>query len=158
MTADSGQRGGQTRQMLMCRKYLMMTSTHKDISMHMINGIRTLFSFIWDMTHDVSRILRWRWYKPKRFVLFTQGRLTCFDIPQVHKEIDDVMGRERPPTLPDRLHMPYLEATLMEIQRFRPVACFIPPKVASDDVEVLGHTIPKGRIQCRGSDSKQDWQ
>ncbi|XP_072021871.1 cytochrome P450 2J2-like [Amphiura filiformis] len=63
---------------------------------------------------------------------------------KVQQEIDDVIGRERPPTLPDRLHLPYVDATLMEIQRFRPVACFVPPRAASVDTELLGYSIQKG--------------
>ncbi|XP_072019665.1 cytochrome P450 2J4-like [Amphiura filiformis] len=63
---------------------------------------------------------------------------------KMQQEIDDVIGRERPPTLPDRLHLPYVDATLMEIQRFRPVACFVPPRAASVDTEIRGYKIAKG--------------
>ncbi|XP_072021832.1 cytochrome P450 2J5-like [Amphiura filiformis] len=63
---------------------------------------------------------------------------------KVQEEIDDVIGRERPPTLPDRLLLPYVDATLMEIQRFRPVGCFVPPRAASVDTELSGYTIRKG--------------
>ncbi|XP_072041398.1 cytochrome P450 2U1-like [Amphiura filiformis] len=76
------------------------------------------------------------------------GILLLTQYPQVQEkvqqEIDDVIGRERPPSLPDRLLLPYVDATLMEIQRFRPVACFIPPRAASVDTELLGYTITKG--------------
>ena len=41
--------------------------------------------------------------------------------------------------------MPYLDAALLEIQRFRPVACFLPPRANSVDTELLGYTLPKGK-------------
>ncbi|XP_072021833.1 cytochrome P450 2J4-like [Amphiura filiformis] len=63
---------------------------------------------------------------------------------KAQQEIDDLIGRERPPSLPDRLHLPYVDATLMEIQRFRPVGCFVPPRAASVDTELRGYTILKG--------------
>ena len=63
----------------------------------------------------------------------------------MHQEIDKVVGKERSPTLPDRLNMPYVDATLMEIQRYRPVACFVPPRAACNDTEILGYKIPTGK-------------
>ena len=62
----------------------------------------------------------------------------------MQQEIDDVIGKGRPPTLPDRLNMPYVDATLMEIQRYRPAVCFVPPRATSTDTEILGYEIPKG--------------
>ena len=32
-------------------------------------------------------------------------------------EIDDIIGRHRAPSMKDKVSMPYVEATLMEIQR-----------------------------------------
>ena len=63
---------------------------------------------------------------------------------QMQQEVDDVIGKGRPPTLPDRLNMPYVDATLMEIQRYKPVGCFVPPRAASTDAEILGYKIPAG--------------
>ncbi len=64
----------------------------------------------------------------------------------MQQEIDDVIGKERPPALPDRLNMPYVDATLMEIQRYRPVAGFIPPRIACADTEISGYKIPAGKM------------
>ena len=39
-------------------------------------------------------------------------------------EIDDVIGRQREPSMKDKVSMPYVEATLMEIQRVADLTLF----------------------------------
>ncbi|XP_038051519.1 cytochrome P450 2J2-like [Patiria miniata] len=63
---------------------------------------------------------------------------------KVQKEVDDVIGQTRPPSVADRAHMPYTEATLMEVQRYRTVAPYLPPRAVPRDVEIMGYSIPKG--------------
>ncbi|KAJ8406483.1 hypothetical protein AAFF_G00300570 [Aldrovandia affinis] len=62
------------------------------------------------------------------------------------KEIDRVVGNGRPPTLEDRLQMPYMEAVLHEVLRF----CNVVPlgifRATSGDALVRGYSIPRGTL------------
>ncbi|KAF8792511.1 Cytochrome P450 2U1 like protein [Argiope bruennichi] len=63
---------------------------------------------------------------------------------KVHAEIDNIIGQNRPPSWNDHLQMPYTEATIMEIMRWR---CAIPlnlPRYTLWETELNGYVIPKG--------------
>ncbi|XP_033748007.1 cytochrome P450 2U1-like [Pecten maximus] len=62
------------------------------------------------------------------------------------QEIDEVVGQGRQVRLSDRQRMPYVEATLLEIQRIVNVASSSLPHIASRDAVVAGHRIPKGAV------------
>ncbi|XP_071950719.1 cytochrome P450 2U1-like, partial [Antedon mediterranea] len=59
---------------------------------------------------------------------------------KVQNEVDTVLGQKKP-KWSDRHSMPYLDATLMEIQRLGNVSPFFGRRTA-DDVEINGYTIP----------------
>ncbi|XP_040590511.1 cytochrome P450 2B1-like [Mesocricetus auratus] len=62
---------------------------------------------------------------------------------KVQKEIDQVIGSHRLPTLDDRTKMPYTEAAIQEIQRFSDLAPIgIPHKVTKDTL-FRGYLLPK---------------
>ncbi|XP_038045430.1 cytochrome P450 2U1-like [Patiria miniata] len=61
---------------------------------------------------------------------------------KVQKEIDDVIGGDRQPTIEDRANMPYTNAVLWEILRIRPVTPFGVPHRTHYETEFLGYTIP----------------
>ncbi|XP_071496077.1 cytochrome P450 2A6-like [Diadema antillarum] len=63
---------------------------------------------------------------------------------KVADEINSVIGQERAPLYEDRKRMPYTQATLSEILRFRPVAPFGLPHFTSEDVRTGDYVIPKG--------------
>ncbi|XP_053120693.1 cytochrome P450 2C31-like [Hemicordylus capensis] len=63
---------------------------------------------------------------------------------KIHEEIDRVIGRERPPVMKDRPQMPYTEAVLHEAQRFLDLAPLGLIRMARQDVEIEGFTIPQG--------------
>ncbi|XP_072446724.1 cytochrome P450 2U1-like [Chiloscyllium punctatum] len=65
---------------------------------------------------------------------------------RVHKEISTVIGESRPPSLKDKLHMPFTEATIMEIQRMTTVVPLAIPHMASETVDFKDYTIPKGSM------------
>ncbi|KAF5342805.1 hypothetical protein D9758_013368 [Tetrapyrgos nigripes] len=60
-------------------------------------------------------------------------------------EIDAVVGRDRLPTFEDRDHLPYIQAIVKEVLRWRPVAPLVPRRVMKDDF-YEGHFIPKGSL------------
>uniref|UniRef100_A0A670JQ47 Cytochrome P450 2C25-like n=1 Tax=Podarcis muralis TaxID=64176 RepID=A0A670JQ47_PODMU len=63
---------------------------------------------------------------------------------KIQKEIDQVIGQERPPAMKDRLEMPYTEAVLHEAQRFLDLVPLGFTRVAKHDTEIEGYFIPKG--------------
>ncbi|XP_037775115.1 methyl farnesoate epoxidase-like [Penaeus monodon] len=61
---------------------------------------------------------------------------------KVQEEIDSVIGRNRFPSMADRTHLPYLEATLNEVLRFRGAATLTVPHSAMRDTVLRGYRIP----------------
>merc|ERR1712127_847844 len=65
---------------------------------------------------------------------------------KVQQELDQVVGRNRAPSLRDRTCLPYTEATLMEVQRMGNIAPTGVPHVTTKDVMVNGFTIPANTL------------
>jgi len=65
---------------------------------------------------------------------------------RIHEEIDSVVGIEglgqRLPSLADRAKMPYVEATILELMRFKTIVPLGVPRETMNEVEVEGYTIP----------------
>ncbi|KAG8681843.1 hypothetical protein FRC11_000598 [Ceratobasidium sp. 423] len=65
---------------------------------------------------------------------------------KAQREIDEVMGSNRLPTMEDRPNLPYLERLLAEIVRWHPSAPFGVPHVCTEENVYRGYRIPKGAI------------
>jgi cytochrome P450 family 2 subfamily U polypeptide 1 len=65
---------------------------------------------------------------------------------KVQQEIDDVIGRERLPSMEDKLRMPYTEATLLEISRKGTINTPFLPHSTTEDVDFNGYQIPKDTV------------
>uniref|UniRef100_A0A8C5WMC6 Cytochrome P450 n=1 Tax=Leptobrachium leishanense TaxID=445787 RepID=A0A8C5WMC6_9ANUR len=70
----------------------------------------------------------------------------CFpDVQEkLQMEIDQIIGRDRIPSINDRVNMPYTDAVLHEIQRFCDLIPFNTPHQVTKDVAFRGYFIPKG--------------
>jgi cytochrome P450 len=60
------------------------------------------------------------------------------------EELDRVVGKDRLPTFEDRPKLPYLNAVLLELLRWKHFAPFGLPHMTLKDTEVLGYKIPAG--------------
>uniref|UniRef100_A0A0B7AYY9 Cytochrome P450 n=1 Tax=Arion vulgaris TaxID=1028688 RepID=A0A0B7AYY9_9EUPU len=63
---------------------------------------------------------------------------------KVYKEIEEVVGTEREPSINDKTHLNYLGATIMETQRLASIVPFGLTHMCTTDVTINGYTIPKG--------------
>ncbi|XP_069823405.1 cytochrome P450 2D14-like [Dendropsophus ebraccatus] len=63
---------------------------------------------------------------------------------KVQEEIDQVIGRERKPTMGDVLQMPYTNAVIHEVQRCGDIIPLALPHMTYRDMEIKGYNIPKG--------------
>lgn len=69
---------------------------------------------------------------------------------RAQEEIDRVVGRDRLPTYDDCESLPYTEAILREVLRWKPVSPIgVPHRVIDDDI-YKGFLIPKGEYYNRG--------
>uniref|UniRef100_T1IK16 Cytochrome P450 n=1 Tax=Strigamia maritima TaxID=126957 RepID=T1IK16_STRMM len=62
---------------------------------------------------------------------------------KVQMEIDDVIGRDRYPSMSDQKLMPYTESTLLETTRIVTIAPLAAPHSVTEDTMINGYFIPK---------------
>ncbi|XP_041485110.1 cytochrome P450 1A5-like [Lytechinus variegatus] len=65
---------------------------------------------------------------------------------KVKTEVNDVIGRNRLPTINDRGKLPYTEATLYEVMRYSSIAPTAVPRATTRDTKLGGYSIPKGTM------------
>ncbi|XDV50373.1 hypothetical protein PO909_019443 [Leuciscus waleckii] len=63
---------------------------------------------------------------------------------KIQEELDNKIGKDRHPQLSDRGNLPYLEATIREVLRIRPVSPLLIPHVALQDSSVGEYSVQKG--------------
>ncbi|XP_072168453.1 cytochrome P450 2F3-like [Diadema setosum] len=63
---------------------------------------------------------------------------------RISSEIDEVIGSGRPPAYGDRRDMPYTQAAIAEVMRFRPALPLGVKRLVTADVKIQGYDIPKG--------------
>nr|XP_015192125.1 PREDICTED: cytochrome P450 2B4-like [Lepisosteus oculatus] len=99
------------------------------------NLIMTIADLFIAGTDTTSTTLRW-------------GLVYLMEFPDVqercHQEIVRVAGYDRLPSVEDRAKMPYVEATISEIQRCANIAAFGMPHAVTRDTSLHGYFLPKG--------------
>lgn len=65
---------------------------------------------------------------------------------RAHKEIDEVIGSNRTPTMDDIEHLPYVQAIMKELHRFRPVVPLSLPHASTADEMIDGYLVPAGSM------------
>ena len=61
-------------------------------------------------------------------------------------ELDANVGRDRLPVFADAVHLPYVQAIIREILRYRPALPFIVPHASTEEDWYKGMYIPKGTV------------
>ncbi|KAF8314282.1 cytochrome P450 [Clavulina sp. PMI_390] len=70
---------------------------------------------------------------------------------KAQKEIDQVVGHDRLPCIDDQPDLPYLDALIKEVLRWRPLSPFSIPTVPSKDDIYEGYLIPRSSIVMQNS-------
>uniref|UniRef100_A0A8C5R992 unspecific monooxygenase n=1 Tax=Leptobrachium leishanense TaxID=445787 RepID=A0A8C5R992_9ANUR len=101
---------------------------------HMTAIVNTTFDMFTAGTETVSTTLRY-------------GLMILLKHPDVeeriHREIDQIIGRNRAPCIEDRSRMPYTDAVVHEIQRFIDLIPLGIPHKVTQDIEIKDYVIPK---------------
>jgi cytochrome P450 len=72
---------------------------------------------------------------------------------KMRKEIDEVVGSGRHPTMSDKPNLPYCEAVILETLRLGNIIPFSLPHNVSEDIHYKGYTIPKNSVLFPSLDS-----
>lgn len=67
-------------------------------------------------------------------------------VKEAWKELDEVVGQDRSPMLEDNENLPFCNAFLREVMRWRPVAPAGVPHVTTQDLVINGYRIPKNTV------------
>ncbi|XP_003508495.1 cytochrome P450 2C23 [Cricetulus griseus] len=65
---------------------------------------------------------------------------------KIHEEIDHVIGRHQPPSMKDKMKLPYTNAVLHEIQRYTTLLPSSLPHAVVKDTKFRDYIIPKGTV------------
>ncbi|OCT68831.1 cytochrome P450 2C20 [Xenopus laevis] len=99
------------------------------------NLVNTIFDFFVGGTETTTNTIQF-----SLLVIITHPCVQA----RVQKEIDKVVGPDRLPGIADRVHMPYTNAVIHEIQRFLDLVPLSLPHMATQDTVFRGFKIPKG--------------
>ncbi|KAH7953792.1 hypothetical protein HPB49_012362 [Dermacentor silvarum] len=95
-------------------------------------------NFYGPSTNPVRTVILWNLYIAASD---PDGQQAC-----VQREIDSIVGRQRPPEWQDRLHMPYTMASILETLRWRTSSPLSLHRVAGRDTVIGGYHVPAGTL------------
>lgn len=82
--------------------------------------------------------------------------------PEIQKkaqeEVDRVTGGQRLPEYDDRIHLPYTQAIIREVLRWRPLFPLGLPHASMEDDVYNGYCIPKGEFSLQIHNSEPEVQ
>ena len=64
----------------------------------------------------------------------------------LQREVDEVVGPSRMPTMADKQSMPYTEAVICEVQRMADIVPLGVPHACHSDVTLRGYSLPAGTV------------
>ncbi|XP_037351712.1 cytochrome P450 2C21-like isoform X1 [Talpa occidentalis] len=108
---------------------------NKQSEFTMDNLIATLVDLFFGGSETVSTTLRYA-----LLLLLKYPEVTA----KAQKEIQNVVGRLRSPSMQDRNHMPYMDALVHEVQRYIDLAPSGLPHAVTQNIKFRGFLIPKG--------------
>ncbi|KAG5836623.1 hypothetical protein ANANG_G00230340 [Anguilla anguilla] len=116
----------------------MLEQEHKpDSEFHFDNLVSSIWNLFSAGTETTSSTLR-------------HGLLLMLKYPHVQeriqKEIDEVVGSSRSPSVQDRQNMPYTDAVIHEVQRSMDLAPTSVPHKTMRDTEFKGYFLPEGTM------------
>ena len=117
----------------------MQTKTRcgKSTTMDISNLSRVVCDLLAAGSESITDTITWFWL----YVLHNRHVLA-----KIQAEIDDVIGRERLPSIWDKAKLPFLNATILETQRRASVLAFGAFRSNTQTATLAGYTIPKGTV------------
>lgn len=118
------------------RKIKENKGTDSHYTMKYLEG--NAINFYGPSTNPVRTVILWNLYIAASDPDGQQAR--------VQREIDSIVGRQRPPEWQDRLHMPYTMASILETLRWRTSSPLSLHRVAGRDTVIGGYHVPAGTL------------
>ena len=101
---------------------------------YLVNTIEDMFSAGYETT---STTLKWA---IAFLVNYPQFQV------EIQQQLDEVVGRDRDPSLEDRPHLPLIHATIIEVLRLGNIAAQTIPHLALKDTKLCGYDVPKDTV------------
>lgn len=117
--------------------YILMTQEEKSESYSEMNIFRTIVDLFTAGSETTATSLLWAFLYLTKYPEIQH---------QCREEIRKLTGFSRMITMADREELPFINATILEVQRIASVAVFVAPHVAEEDITLGDFDVLKGTI------------